>query len=861
MFGLCVAIAGSQMALSSEATAAPAFPYQDESLPVQQRVEDLVSRMTLEEKVAQMYDKAPAIERLDVPAYVYWNEALHGVARAGKATVYPQAIGMAATFDEALMLRVATSISDEGRAKHHDFLKRGNASIYTGLTFWSPNINIFRDPRWGRGQETYGEDPFLTGRMAVNFVNGLQGDDENYLKTVATIKHYAVHSGPETTRHSDDYDVSDKDLYETYIPAFKMAIRESDPASLMCAYNGVRGIPACASKWLMTDLLRDQLGFGGFVVSDCGAIGNIHRPQHQNYVKTKAEAAAISVKAGTELVCGDGEGSVYDSLPEAVEKGLIDEATIDRAVQRIFTARFKLGMFDDDANVSFASIPMSVVGSAEHLALTEEAARKSLVLLKNDGILPLQQGKKIAVIGPNADNHDVLIGNYNGKPVNPVTALEALQKRFGAASIAYAPGSSLGGTMYTHYQTIPGTMLSHDNGIAGLKASYYVGTTAEGLPARTDIAKVVDFEWKLSPATDAIDEAFTAVWEGNVTPDRTSRYRFNPEMTVEIDGKPVDANGVELTAGNAHAIKAMITNTPEWHKNSIEPMAALQWIDLNRDLAAEALAAADQSDIILFFSGLSAKLEGEEMSVDVPGFEGGDRTSLDLPVEQISLLKKLHATGKPVVLVNYSGSAINLSWADKNLPAIVQGFYPGEAAGPATVALLMGDYSPAGRLPVTFYKDLKGLLPLNDYSMKNRTYKYYTGSPVYAFGHGLSFTDFLYTDPVIPAAHDPAKPLTIEATLSNVGKMDSDEVVQVYATRQNAKGAPLRSLVGFKRVNVAAGGAQKVSFTFLPDQLQFIDQDGKSKPYSGAVIYTIGSGQQGTVKPGALASGSIDFGG
>ncbi len=837
------------------------MPFQNQSLSIDARVYDLVSRMTLEEKAAQMYDKAPAIPRLGVPAYVYWNEALHGVARAGTATVFPQAIGMAATFDEDLMKRVATTISDESRAKHHDFERKGISSIYTGLTFWSPNINIFRDPRWGRGQETYGEDPYLTGRMAVNFVNGLQGDDAKYLKSVATIKHYAVHSGPESTRHTDDYDVSAKDLNETYLPAFAMAIREAKPASLMCAYNAFRGQPACANTFLMQDTLRGRLGFDGFVVSDCGAIGDIHRPQHHGYTKTKAEAAAVAVKAGTELVCGDDEGSVYAALPEAVVRDLIDEATIDQAVKRIFTARFKLGMFDDDSQVPFADIPMRVVGSKDHLALTQEAARKSLVLLKNDGILPLKPGRKVAVIGPNADNFDVLIGNYNGKPVQPETALQSLRERLGTDNVAYAPGSSLGGSVYSHYATVPAAVFSHSvNGssASGLIASYYRGEEATGTPVRTATAENIDFEWSGSPATEALDEAFTAVWDGNITPAVTGRYRFAPGMDVMIDGREVGNNGVNMQAGKSYAIKASVTRKPEWHSNAIQPVVALQWINLDRDLAAEAMAAADKSDVILFFSGLSAKLEGEEMSVDVPGFDGGDRTSLDLPAEQMALLKRLQATGKPVVLVNFSGSAVNMAWPKRNLPAIVQGFYPGEATGPAITQLLMGDYSPAGRLPVTFYENLDGLPAFDDYDMRNRTYKYYTGTPVYPFGYGLSYVRFDYSADALPTTHDTSRPLTLSVNVRNTGKMASDEVVEVYAARA-AEGAPIRSLVKFKRITIGAGKSEKVALTLNPDQLTYVDKEGKNVPYTGPVTFTIGSGQPGYVDAGSIVRTTINF--
>ncbi len=824
----------------------------------QARAAALVAQMTLEEKVQQMFDKAPAIERLNVPEYVYWNEALHGVARAGDATVFPQAIGLAATFDEDLMLRVATAISDEGRAKHHDYLSKDVRSIYTGLTFWSPNINIFRDPRWGRGQETYGEDPYLTGRMAVNFVNGLQGDDADFLKSVATVKHYAVHSGPEKSRHSDDYAVSQKDLKETYLPAFAMAIGEADPESLMCAYNAVRGEPACANTYLMRDVLRGDMGFDGFVVSDCGAINDVYLQEgHHGFTKTMAEGAAVSVKAGTDLECEDHNGKAFRGLTEAVRTGLITEAEIDTAVTRLFTARYKLGMMPGQPATPWSATPMSVVASDAHIALSEEAARKSLVLLRNEGILPLAPGTKVAVIGPNADNYDVLIGNYNGNPTRPMTPLAALVERLGAENVSYAPGSGLADGMFTHYQPVPAAALSH-NGQPGLEASYWAADEPAGAPAKTEVVPDIDAKWKLNPASGTLDAPLTAVWKGTLTPSETGRYRFSDGLTVRIDGQETGADGILLTAGQGYPLEVVFQKSPAWHSNNIAPMATLGWIKMDRDLTAEAMAAAKDADVVLFFSGLSAKLEGEEMDVKIPGFDGGDRTTLDLPKVQTDLMKALHGTGKPVVQVNFTGSAVNMKWADQNLPAIVQGFYPGERTGPALAALLFGDYSPAGRLPVTFYENLQGMPAFDDYAMTNRTYKYYGGKPVYAFGHGLGYVPFGYSAVTAPATHDPAQPLTLSVNLTNGGDMDAEDVVQVYAHR-DADGAPARELVRFMRVAVPAGGTQTVNLAIPPAQLTYVAADGTRQPLSGRVRFTVGSGQPGTVPDSAIAMTDIDF--
>ncbi len=846
------------------------FPFQDPSLAPEDRARDLVSRMTLEEKAAQMYDKAPGIERLGVKPFYWWNEALHGVARAGEATVFPQAIGMAATWDEHLMHRVATAISDEGRAKHHQFARDKTIAQYTGLTFWSPNINIFRDPRWGRGQETYGEDPYLTGRMAVNFVNGLQGDDDQYLKSVATVKHYAVHSGPEPSRHSDDYKPSDADLWETYLPAFKMAIDETAVASVMCAYNAVWGAPACGSERLMVDLLRGELGFDGYVVSDCGAIGDFYYDEAHDYVETRAEAAALAVRMGTDLNCGDGNGNKFDALPNAVAEGLVDEPTIDRAVERLFTARFRLGEFDDPASVPFTDIPFDVVASAEHLALSKEAARASLVLLKNDGVLPLAAGTHVAVIGPNADNWMTLVANYYGIPTEPVTALEGVRARAGGEHVSYAVGSPLAGDVYTNYSIITPENLFHETGegelAPGLEGSYYAAPDRAGEAVKTQVDPAIDFYWKHSPADDSVlSDHFSVHWRGVLVPETSGIYRLKTTRwtTATLNGEAIENKVFELEAGERYPLEATLSMGEMWYRNTIEPEARLLWVETSSDLVAEAMAAAEEADVILFFGGIDADLEGEEMDVAIDGFLGGDRTHLELPAAQRELLEKLHATGKPLVLVNFSGSAMALNWADENVSAIVQAFYPGEKTGTAIADLLWGEFSPSGRLPVTFYPSLEGLPAFDDYSMKNRTYKYYEGDPVYAFGHGLSYTSFEYTDLSVPdgAAADDIVP--VSATVTNTGERESREVVQVYVARDERANSsvPRVELVAFDVIQLAPGESETVNFEIDRQRFGYHDEAGELVlPRVGETIeVSIGGGQPGHVDEGAVVSGELAF--
>ena len=694
--------------------------YMDPSAPVEARVDDLISRMTLDEKVGQMMNAAPGIPRLGIPQYDWWNECLHGVGRAGIATVFPQAIGMAATWDQALMRRVATVISDEARAKHHDALRNGIHEIYTGLTFWSPNINQFRDPRWGRGQETYGEDPYLTSRMGVEFVKGLQGEDQKYLKLVATPKHYAVHSGPESERHRFDAQVSERDLRETYLPAFKATITEAKAVSIMGAYNRTNGEPCNASPTLLQKILRDEWGFDGYVVSDCGAIADVYKDHH--VVDTPEEAAAISVKAGCDLECG----ATYRALAKAVRKGLINEATLDQSLRRLFRARIQLGMFDPPEAVPFASIPIDVNDCQAHKQVALRAARESIVLLKNAvnesgaAFLPLDKSKfkTVAVIGPNADDHNVLLGNYNGTPSKSYTPLDGIRMALPGAQVTYARGC----------------------GIA-------------------------------SKSTAGFDEA------------------------VQV---------------------------------------------------------ATKADLAIVCLGLSQQMEGEEgqeEGVEAGVHSFGDRTSIDLPGVQEDLLKAIHATGTPVVLVLLNGSAVAVNWADAHVPAILEAWYPGQASGIALAEVLFGDYNPAGRLPVTFYRSVEQLPPFEDYTMTNRTYRYFTGEPLYAFGHGLSYTTFAYSDLKLSTDKLPAgSELTVSVDVTNTGTRAGDEVAQVYLTDlQGSTPRSLRFLAGFERTSLQPGEKKTLTFTIVPEQMSMVNAQGLWGVEAGAFNVAVGGNQRDTV--------------
>jgi len=857
--------------------ASAGYTFRDATLPINTRVDDLVSRLTTTEKIEQMFNDTPAIERLDIPAYNWWNEALHGVARAGEATVFPQAIGLAATFNEDLMFRVATAISDEGRAKHHDFMRNNVNTIYGGLTFWSPNINIFRDPRWGRGQETYGEDPFLTGRMAVNFVRGLQGDDEHYLKTIATIKHYAVHSGPETTRHSDDYHPSPRDLYETYLPAFQTTISETNVASLMCAYNAVNGSPACGSSEFMVDILREQMGFEGYVVSDCGAIADFYDNTSHDFVGSPAEAAAHAVKHGTDLNCGDHHGNTYTNLHSALRQDLITEAEIDVSVKRLFKARMQLGMFDPQSQVPFSQLSIDTVASPEHINLSLQAAEQSLVLLKNDGLLPLKPGIKVAVIGPNANNPGVLTANYHGKPTQAVTPLEGIIQKLGAENVYYAPGSAKIAEIYTHHRPVEAKVLFHKdaNGKmqSGLRAHYVQADFRRknlwqddltSIPPESPAAKMqrvdrnIDFKWNKSPIDESIEQNFAVQWTGFIQPENNGKYDFSGSVSLKINGQAINAP-ISLEAGKSYALEARIAIHDHWHSNALAPSAMLSWLDTNRDLTKEAIAAARKSDVIIFIGGIDARLEGEEMPLELDGFSGGDRTHIQLPKAQSKLLKKLKSTGKPIVMINVSGSAMALNWQNAHLDALIQAFYPGEKAGTALANILWGKANPSGRLPITFYKSIKHLPAFNDYSMENRTYKYHKQKPLYAFGHGLSYSQFNYSEMVTPEHHSADATLSIKASITNTSEITGDEVSQLYISLLDKPGTPTRALKAFKRTTLTPQQKYQLEFTLKSNELQYVDQQGQLQPYKGRVLVTLGSGQEGYTKPSAIVKKIITF--
>ena len=822
--------------------AADAKPWLDTSKSFEARAAALVGQMTLEEKAAQMQNAAPAIERLGVPAYDWWNEALHGVARAGQATVFPQAIGLAATFDVPLMGEVATTISDEARAKHHQFVRDGSHGRYQGLTFWSPNINIFRDPRWGRGQETYGEDPYLTARMGVAFVRGLQGDDPTYRKLDATAKHFAVHSGPEADRHHFDARPSQRDLYDTYLPAFETLVKKGDVDAVMGAYNRVYGESASASRFLLRDILRRDWGFKGYVVSDCWAIVDIWK--NHKIVATREEAAALAVKNGTELECGE----EYATLPAAVRQGLISEAEIDDAVTLLFAARMRLGMFDPPERVRWARIPYSTNQAPAHDALALKAAQASLVLLKNDGTLPLPRTlKRIAVIGPTADDTMALLGNYYGTPAAPVTVLQGIRDAAKGIEVAYARGVDLveGRDDPAATPLIEATFLRPSAGSPerGLRGEYFRTPDLSGTPALVRTDAQIGFRWDRGSPTDNLlargeaapgqgipNDGFSIRWSGQLLPPVSGRYRIEAAADdgyrLYVDGKRVldhwtnsdrlRSDGVELDlqAGRAYDLRL------EYYDAERDAGVRLAWrMPGAKPPFEEALDVARKADVVVFVGGLTGDVEGEEMTVNYPGFAGGDRTDMRLPSPQRALLEALHATGKPVVLVLTGGSALAVDWPQANLPAILMSWYPGQRGGTAVADALFGDTNPAGRLPVTFYKADETMPAFDDYAMEGRTYRYFRGTPLYPFGHGLSYTRFDYSDLQLDKrVVAPDGSMTVQVQVANTGTRAGEEVVQLYVRPlQNTPGAAQQELRGFQRIHLKPGERRTVSFVLAAD--------------------------------------------
>jgi len=854
---------------ASKVSSSPALsrpPYLDASLPLDQRVDDLVSRMTLEEKASQMQDIARAVPRLGIPAYNWWNEGLHGVARAGHATVFPQAIGLAATWDTDLVHRMADVVSTEARAKYNDAIQHGNTGRYFGLTFWSPNINIFRDPRWGRGQETYGEDPFLTSRMGVAFVTGLQGDDPKHLKTVATPKHFAVHSGPETLRHRFDVPVSSHDLADTYAPAFRATVMEGHADSIMCAYNAVDGEPACANHFLL-DTLRNKWGFKGYVVSDCWAISDIH--QGHGYVLTLEQADALAVVAGTDLSCGP----EYAALPFAVQNRLLSSGDVDRAIKHLFEARFRLGMFDPPESVPWSKLSLADNDTPAHRQLALEAARKSMVLLKNErNLLPLKSSiKSIAVVGPNADSLPVLLGNYNGTPSAYTTILDGIRKRFHDAKITTAIGSPLtetsavtllhpflctGGVLDPTKRATPAprgdTGCRETEGLPGLQAEYFSNTRLTGDPALKRVDPLINFEWNnISPGPGVPAQNYSVRWSGVLIPPVGGDYRLGVHTDggsrLFLDGKKIvddwNPHGartmttlVHLEAGHAYPLRM------EYFHQSWESTARLLWLPPN--LTEEAIDAARKADVVIAVVGLTAELEGEESDSSDPGFFGGDRLSLGLPRLQEELLESLAATKKPLIVVLTSGSALTINWAQEHAAAILEAWYPGEEGGTAVADVLSGESNPAGRLPVTFYKSVAQLPPFTSYSMNGRTYRYLAEQPLYPFGYGLSFSSFHYSEgKITPDQVAPGTAVTASARVTNASSVAGDEVVELYLSHPGVDGAPIRALAGFARIHLAASASQTVSFTLHDRDLSLVDDNGVRRVVPGPVEVWIGGGQ------------------
>lgn len=852
-------IGASALALSL-ATCVAAAPLS----PSMQQAQALVARMSLAEKASQLQHDSPAIPRLGIPAYNWWSEGLHGVARADVATVFPQAIGLAATWDTPLVRRVGDAIGTEFRAKFLNTVGAdGSSGLYRGLTVWSPNVNIFRDPRWGRGQETYGEDPHLTARMGVAFIQGLQGPDARRPRVSAAVKHFAVHSGPEADRHKEDVKVSPRDLVDTYLPAFHAAVTEGRAESVMCAYNAVDGMPACASQRLLQHHLRDEWKFQGHVVSDCGAVADIHMEWAHGHVKTPEEAVALAVRAGTDLICdfGGNKTAAPATTVAAVQQGLLSEAELDRALHRLFDVRLRLGLLAPAGQRPFSEITARDFDTPAHRALNLESARRSLVLLKNDGLLPLKAApRRIAVIGPNADSVDALVGNYNGTPSKPITLLAGLKARFPGARIDFVEGT---GWVAPPLEDLPAGNLCADAACSrpGLHLERFANIRLEGAPSSAALTPQVVFRWGWP---DAYERKESARWSGFLRPGESGEHLFrlkgNRGYRIWIDGElvvdlwdiawPTSTRGVTLKAGQTYAVRVEALQTG-W-----EGEQRLQW---SRPGASDeaAVAAAREADLVVFASGLTWELEGEEMTVLAPGFAGGDRTRIDLPAPQLRMLERLAALGRPLVLVNFSGSAMAFGPATQQAAAIVQAWYPGGEGGLAVAELLAGDFSPSGRLPLTFYRSAEQLPPFKDYGMQGRTYRWFKGEALFPFGHGLGYARFAYAHAQLARSRVTAgRGTRLSVLLKNESSHEAAEVVQVYAQRSGAM-APERTLVAFQRVVLRAGESRRLSFDLDAKAMSVVQGDGRRVVEAGPVWLWVGGGQPVAAVTGVRAPGQL----
>ena len=816
MTGICALMANAQQ-----------LPYQNPNLTASQRADDLLSRLTLEEKVSLMMDTSPAIPRLGIPQFQWWNEALHGIGRNGYATVFPITMAMAASWDDALLHKVFTAVSDEARVKARQAKQSGNIKRYQSLSFWTPNINIFRDPRWGRGQETYGEDPFLTSKMGLAVVRGLQGMTYEgewlagptgnpvntygspataYKKLLACAKHYAVHSGPEWNRHTFDVEsLPERDLWETYLPAFKALVQEGKVAEVMCAYQRIDGQPCCSQTRYEQQILRDEWGFEGLITSDCGAIRDF-LPRWHNTAKDSPEASAQAVLAGTDVECG----SEYRNLPEAVRRGDIKEADLDKSLRRLLIARFELGDFDPDDLNPWTKIPESVVASKEHKQLALDMARKSIVLLKNNGVLPLS-GRDIVIMGPNANDSVMMWGNYSGYPTKTVTALEGIRQ--------ITPAKYVLGCGLTRNEQIESQFsnIRDPQGRQGLQITYWNNTEQEGEPVTVVNAQQT---LKLSNGGNTVFapgvnlENFSARMEGTLTPQKDETLIFtisgDDRLRLLVNGDTlvnywtarqriqVGRHEMQVKAGQAYRIKI------EYVQES--GFASLAF-DVQRKIAPtneELLAEVGAAKTVIFVGGISPSLEGEEMRVSEPGFRGGDRESIELPQAQRDVLQMLHKAGKKVVFVNCSGSAIALTPELEFCDAILQWWYGGEQGGTALAEVLFGERNPSGKLPVTFYRSTDDLPDFLDYSMKNRTYRYFTGEPLFPFGYGLSYTTFQIGKPAY-------KNNKVQVNVKNTGKREGTETVQVYIRNTADKEGPQKTLRAYSQVTLKPGEAKTVS--------------------------------------------------
>lgn len=823
------------------------YLFQDPERTVKERAANIVSLMTLDEKIGQMMNNAPAIERLGIPAYNWWNECLHGVARSPyRVTSFPQAIGMAATWDVNSVLKMAQYASDEGRAIYNDASEKGKTGIYLGLTFWSPNVNIFRDPRWGRGQETYGEDPYLTSELGMSFVHGLQGDDPRYLKASACAKHYAVHSGPEWNRSTFNAEVSNQDLWDTYLPAFKKLVVDAKVSGVMCAYNAFYKQPCCGNDLLMMDILRNQWKFTGYVTSDCGGINHFHQT-HKTHLD-KQSAAADAVLHGTDCECSN--NGAYHALNLAIAEGLITEEQINVSLQRLFEIRLRLGMFDPKELVPYSTISTDVLECTDHQLHALKMAQQSIVLLKNEGnLLPLdkKQIKSIAVVGPNGINEKVMLGNYYGYPSKIWSIMDGLQKKLGSdIKVTYEPGCG-----YVDNQVFRSSWdssLFAYKGKKGFYAEYFTNPKLEGKPQVTRMEDSINFLHGDGENTIAGIPAnqMSIRYSADYIPDSTGEISFNLSgddgYKLYIDGVLCldSRKGETYYTFNVEKAKVRKIVIEYWQYADVSELH----FDVGRLWHADFQATADavkDADVILFAGGISASLEGEAMTVFADGFKGGDRETIVLPPVQTALLKELVATGKPVIFIMLTGSAIAAEWEAENVPAILNAWYPGQAGGLAIADVLFGDYNPAGRLPVTFYKSEKDLPDFEDYSMDNRTYRYFKGDVRYPFGHGLSYTTFSYDKMCILKQKDGYQ---VEVEVKNTGRREGEEVVQLYVSNSNDKfRTPIRSLKGFKRIGLKSGESRKVVFNLQSEDLKVVDKNGYSVPMSGDIQISVGGGQ------------------